>query len=204
MHFFFFFFLKNGYSIHWSLNLIQSCGIECVFHRLWTYTTFYLFYFWDKMVTGNIHWSKFFLFAILACMWVCHYSLTFEICLDWIMKLYELKNLEILQAEDYITIWHFIFPWYAFILKHLLGSNKKKKISLGPILMCFLNVMIVPKKKMHFPYFINSKMLIPSSEVSVLLMMDDILKIDVCQVEIMRVLINWVKMVWKPSLRTLW
>jgi hypothetical protein len=35
-------------------------------------------------------------------------------------------------------------------------------------------------------------------------MMDDILKIDVCQVEIMRVLINWVKMVWKPSLRTLW
>jgi hypothetical protein len=50
--------------------------------------------------------------------------------------------------------------------------------------------MIVPKKKMHFPYFINSKMLIPSSEVSVLLMMDDILKIDVCQVEIMRVLIN--------------
>lgn len=52
---------------------------------------------------------------------------------------------------------------------------------MGPILVCFLNVMIVPNKKMYFPYFINSKTLVffvhfNISMVSVL-MMEDILQI---------------------------
>lgn len=41
---------------------------------------------------------------------------------------YELKNLEILQAEDYIYNITFHVSILSLYFKHLLGSNKKKSL----------------------------------------------------------------------------
>lgn len=57
--------------------------------------------------------------------------------LSWLKHetFYELKNLEILQAEDYIYNITFHISILSLYFKHLLGSNKK--ITLEPIFMCF-------------------------------------------------------------------
>ena len=49
---------------------------------------------------------------------------------------------------------HIFFPFYPFILS-IYQVAIKKKITFGTVVMCFLNVMIIPSKKMYFPNFLS-------------------------------------------------